>query len=491
MNKIIDKNIKKVNKLYKKDIIKLYDQYKLIYNNLDLKIKMEPIEQEKFLPSFYKLYLLFAKNIIKKEYQNYLLENFKVSKEDLVVIDLEIKKIYNFLNKININLDDSSEIKLSKKNINKLNSLFETKTPKLKKILTHIIFYNLDLLPDEIKNLDNINFLKHHSLLYNDFISFDIIESIRNMKCFIKVIYNNKLLYVLYCKNKKEIKGLQKENMFKKIATRLLFLSNYLSVEKLPMLRIYYTHHKKILNYLDKSKNIIYNPKNINTAATNNSNLILIWRKEELLKSILHEAVHFYNIDIKNKSISNKYNSYFKEKININQHNYVDIGEAYTETIANILNCIFYINENQNHKIIKNFSSNLKKEIQFSIFQSSKILHYQKYTSFDNLFIKHPINELNQNTNMFSYHIIKSCLLFNIYDLLINNSESKLELNLDVFNDEKIKGFDNIIKYSFENENEWKKYINEYINFFIKKKTKKLNKFNKKNIKSLKMTYLS
>lgn len=491
MYKIIDKNIKKVNDLYKKDIIKLYKLYEDIYDNLELKIKIEPIEQEKFLPAFYKLYLLFAKNIIKKEYQNYLLDNFSISKEDMDIIDLEIKNIYNFLKKIKVNLDDSNEIKLSKRNINKLNSLFETKTPKLKKILTNIIFYNIDLLPDEIKNLDNINFLKHHSLLYNAFISFDIIESIRNMKCFIKVIYNNKLLYVLYCKNNKEIKGLHKENMFKKIATRLLFLSKYLSVEKLPMMRIYYTHHKKTLNYLDKNKDIIYNPKNINTAATNNSNLILIWRKEELLKSILHEAVHFYNIDIKNKSLVNKYNSYFKEKININQHNYVDIGEAYTETIANILNCIFYINEKQTNKIIKNFSSNLKKEIQFSIFQSSKIFHYQKFTTFNDLFIKHQVNELNQNTNMFSYHIIKSCLLFNIYELLSNNSENKLEFNIDVFNDEKIKGFDNIVKSSFENDNYWKKYINKYINFFLKKKTRKLNKFNKKNIKSLKMTYLS
>ena len=490
MEKVINKNIKKLNKQYGKDILELNKIYDSIYQNIELNIKIEPVIQDRFLPSFYKIYLLFSRNIIKKEYQNYLLEQFDVSKNDMGIIELEIKKINDVLKKIKVEI--TNDIELKRKDVNKINNLFENKTPKIKKILTDIIFYNIDLLPDEIKNLKNIDFLKHHSLLYNDFISFDIIESIRNMKCFVKVIYENKLLYVLYCKNKKEISSLKKENMFKKIATRLLFISKYVSVGKLPMLRIYYTHHKKTINYLFK-KDIIYNPDNINTAATDNRNMILIWRKEELLKSILHETVHFYNLDIKNKSLVSKYNKYFIDKININKDNYIDIGESYTETISNFLNCIFYINENQKKEtnILKMFNENLMKEIQFSIFQSSKILYYQKYKSFNDLFIKNKKTELNQTTNMFSYHIIKSSLLFNIFDVFNNNSKDKLALNLDTFDKKKIDGFDKIIKTSFETKNKWNKSIDEYITFFSKKKTKKLNKFNKKNIKSLKMTYFS
>ena len=91
MNKVINSNIKKLNKQYGKDILELNKIYDSIYQNIELNIKIEPVIQDRFLPSFYKIYLLFSRNIVKKEYQNYLLEQFDVSKEDMSIIELEIK----------------------------------------------------------------------------------------------------------------------------------------------------------------------------------------------------------------------------------------------------------------------------------------------------------------------------------------------------------------------------------------------------------------
>jgi hypothetical protein len=488
-------NESKLTKLYKKDILKIYKLYKSIYDNLNIDINIEKIDLNANLPSFYKIYLLFSKTIIKKEYMNHISNYFtfdktKLNKEVSQVADL----LFSFNKNDNANTLENANINLTNKEIDKLNNVFEGRTPILKKILCDLLYYNFDLLPNEIKNLSNITFFIQHKLLYNNFISFDIIESIKKMKYIIKVNYNKDKLFHLYCYNKKEALFLKK-NVLKKMTTRILFLSNYFNVKKIPFLNIYYTDKNKTMNY-KLNKKVIYTPKEINSAATDNTNLIMIWRREELLKSILHECIHFYNLDIKSSTLNNYYNNYFKKILNINQKNVVNISESYTEMNACFLNCIFYINENEkktikNEKIINVFNKNLKKEIDFSIFQTSKILQFQSYKKFQDILIKNKDTEINQTTNLISYHIIKSSFLYYIDKIYNNNSKNKLELKFNIYSNDKLKNFEKLIKYIFNNkkESEWVKLVNKNIKS-LKKKTKKKTK-SKYNIKSLKMVFLS
>ena len=45
-------------------------------------------------------------------------------------------------------------------------------------------------------------------------------------------------------------------------------------------------------------KNNIFDVNNVNSAVTDTTNSIIIFRKEEILKSILHECIHYHNLKL-------------------------------------------------------------------------------------------------------------------------------------------------------------------------------------------------
>ena len=67
---------------------------------------------------------------------------------------------------------------------------------------------------------------------------------------------------------------------------------------------------------------------------------IVIWRKEEHMKLILHESIHFYNLD-GSLDLSNQNNQINLEcHYQIGDRNETRIYEAYTETLAVFLNSL-------------------------------------------------------------------------------------------------------------------------------------------------------
>ena len=74
---------------------------------------------------------------------------------------------------------------------------------------------------------------------------------------------------------------------------------------------------------------------NINTAVTNGLDII-IYRCEELLKSVFHELIHFHNLDFRNTP--KQLITYLKTTHNINSGNQYIVFESITEVLANILN---------------------------------------------------------------------------------------------------------------------------------------------------------
>ena len=113
---------------------------------------------------------------------------------------------------------------------------------------------------------------------------------------------------------------------------------------------------------------------NVNTAVTNGQDII-IYRQQELLKSIFHELIHFHNLDFRN--IPPELLAYLIKTHNIKSDNEYLLYECVTEAMANILNNLYF------SKNIKDFINNLQSEILFSTFQVAKILNICKYKKWD------------------------------------------------------------------------------------------------------------
>lgn len=182
----------------------------------------------------------------------------------------------------------------------------------------------------------------------------------------------------------------------------------------------------KVENYkleilLLKDKKIIHSgfnyPTKINSGL-NQFNKILLFREEEIIKVLIHELIHYVNLDI--WFVDHKLTDMYKD-INIKWIENVGIencypNEAYTEAMANIYYFIwsyFYIylnkNKNSNKSIINYLEDELIKQNIFSLIQVAKICKIQKYKSYNDLFKK----DYLQDNRGLSYYIIKSHLLIN------------------------------------------------------------------------------
>tara|TARA_Y100001970_G_scaffold280012_1_gene388280 strand:- start:8174 stop:9301 length:1128 start_codon:yes stop_codon:yes gene_type:complete len=157
---------------------------------------------------------------------------------------------------------------------------------------------------------------------------------------------------------------------------------------------------------------------------------ITIWRKEELVRIILHEVIHYLNYDI------NFYNYPKQERYIIDYiHKHFDIpldtelriNESYVETSACILNSMLA------SKNMKDFVKLLNQERLFALFQIAKILKFYGYKNVSEFYNPKGItirtNRWRQNTSVFSYFVIKGALLFSInkfIDYCYKNNGSEL-----------------------------------------------------------------
>lgn len=127
---------------------------------------------------------------------------------------------------------------------------------------------------------------------------------------------------------------------------------------------------------------------------------IEIFRKEEVVKVLMHELCHFYEIDCVNVDENQ---SLLMNRFNIKTPYYLSVQEATTEYLA-ILHHIalvsFYTKESI--RCLYHY------EKIFSLYQVCKILNHYKFKRFEDLYK----NEMIQGTNVFSYYIIKFYILY-------------------------------------------------------------------------------
>ena len=150
------------------------------------------------------------------------------------------------------------------------------------------------------------------------------------------------------------------------------------------------------------------------------NNEIVIYRKEEWFKVFIHESMHAFGLDFCSfgleKEIKNILYSHFP--LNSNMYLY----ESYCETWATILNLLINIylkNPNINYlKFEKTYNNYVTNEIKFSLFQTTKILNFMDI-KYKDLYSKKSSSSIRrdymykENTELFSYFIVKTILLYN------------------------------------------------------------------------------
>jgi hypothetical protein len=220
------------------------------------------------------------------------------------------------------------------------------------------------------------------------------------------------------------------DNIIQKIIRIVGFYVEYTKNHtKLPDITIYYIDNNKTLP--DKSENIdIVLGKDVINSAFKNNNEIVVYRSEELFKLLIHELIHYYDIDSFIKDDNKVSNSLLTiYNITIDQkRKELKVYEAYTEAIATMLNIIFSTKQ-------LNVDS-LYKEIIFSLRQNTKIFNYFGIEDSRDIYRESKKPGLfKQTTAAFEYHYLKAKFLFNFNDLLklINrNSPSQEFINLKI-----------------------------------------------------------
>lgn len=155
---------------------------------------------------------------------------------------------------------------------------------------------------------------------------------------------------------------------------------------------------------INKDGNVPLCADNINSGSCVPGVFINIWRKEELLKVLIHELIHFHKFDF---SSNNKGYLHLENHINNRiKVNGVDMcNESYTESLAILIYLCTL------RKILSiSFEFLLDMELKFILYQICKIIKYFGGESIRDMFRI----TFTQNTSVRSYFIIKYIILCNL-----------------------------------------------------------------------------
>ena len=176
-----------------------------------------------------------------------------------------------------------------------------------------------------------------------------------------------------------------------------------------------------------------------------NGNIIL-YRKEEAIKVLIHELIHSNLID--EKLIFTNKNSTFTKLFCTNYK--ILLNEAFTETIACIIN-IFIIHIIHNLKISE-LNKMFQNEFIYSNYICSKIKTYYKINKIKDIIknSKHKtcINYFPQQTNVFSYYFLKNILLKN--HIVLGSILKKYNTNYKINNNKAVIKIINLLINNME-----------------------------------------
>ena len=182
----------------------------------------------------------------------------------------------------------------------------------------------------------------------------------------------------------------------------------------------YFTSLTKNLPY---SNIDVLQEEHVNTAFTStctNQSEIVIYRKEEWLKVFIHETFHNFGLDFSDMN-SSKGNKLVLDLFPVDSK--VNLYESYTEFWAELINacfCSYYmLKEKENFSLFQDyFHYFIDLERKFSCFQMVKVLDFMGL-NYQHLFSKDRESDMlrknlyREKTNVLSYYVIKTILLYN------------------------------------------------------------------------------
>ena len=327
---------------------------------------------------------------------------------------------------------------------------------KIKKINVDNIQCNewLKILFDKIKSIktqslkyektEQCSRLNQDQYISNRFIANPIQEEIKEMsKCNIYSIMGTQV--VIASNN-------DKLNMkyVGDIITIMKTLSGVCNAPKL--INIWNTVHEKLL----PTKCNRLEPVNINSGSTLPGEYINIWRHEELYKVLIHELVHTLDLDFRDMTVIQPY---IRSNYNISKDSPVLIWESYTEFIAIIIHSMYF------SKSFESFLTVLSIELEFSLFQTAKVLHNFGCNNLSDL--QNKTCEISYDTDVLSYFYIKTALLFSLNESITYCQQ--FNINILKFNVNATNEYLQLIDKTTKN-NEFISKINSYIQYLQQNK---------------------
>ena len=286
-------------------------------------------------------------------------------------------------------------------------------------------------LPDKINQL-----VGEDLAIYGEFTSLDIQEEIELSLPYIqKHSYSMKDTELSLIINSRQYKNISED-----FIRRCFYLHFLLGRNKKINLKIWLSKLKKYLPNQREEK--FLGPKEINSGCANGIEITL-WRKEEISKIMIHEIIHY--LDLEKFVDIDEIRGYFYKKFDIKRNVKINFFEGYTEIWTNILNICFIIfsKKNKNHKksrktlkktdilskktitakkvdVISRIIKMLNYELLFNLFQTAKVLDYfgyhnfSEFYNFDGIKEERKSDKYNQRTNVFSYFIGRSLIFYNL-----------------------------------------------------------------------------
>lgn len=211
------------------------------------------------------------------------------------------------------------------------------------------------------------------------------------------------------------------------IAMWLYIVNVYAPKECVKTINIY-LYFTSLLKQLPSSNIQVLDENNVNTAFTTTCPVdseIVVFRKEEWFKVLIHESFHNFGLDfsmMNSEPVNNCILNIFNVKSDVNSY------EAYTEfwaEIMNVLFCSFFELKDKSdiHEFLSICEFYINFERTYSFFQMVKTLHFMGLTYRD-LYSKteyakvHRENLYKEKTNVLAYYVVKTVMLNNFQGFL-------------------------------------------------------------------------
>lgn len=294
---------------------------------------------------------------------------------------------------------------------------------------------------DDLIHADDLFYMSQHRLLQNypltcqRFVGLDVQVYAESSMRYSTVYDRNRIgdiKYTICCFNSSTTLSKQDEAVLVEVRRHLRCMLHLSSVQGNITLNIVLTPFLKKVSF---EKDASIGPKNVNSGSTsyfhhNYNSTITLWRREEIVKVLVHELIHALKIDFKTYPTS--LDDLVCRYTCVDSKKHVLLFEAYTELWAVVFMCIFksfrdVLNRSPRRKrvldtaILRDIQRSTEHSIIqhacFSCFQTAKIMYFYDITDLDDLNLRKrraACNIFKQTSAVYSYYILKCALIMNL-----------------------------------------------------------------------------